>query len=282
VAALSDEIQALPLVTNNYEELLDAVDAVYIRTKPDEHYGQIKKALEYGKHVLCESPVTLNVAQYEELTSFAKLHNLILMEAIKTAYATAYERLLLLLKGGKIGNIVSVDATCTSLRKDKNVGDWRGIHEWGPTALLPLFQILGINYKNKNITAFIQGDLDAFVKADFVYADAVASLKVGDRVKSEGELIISGTKGYVYVPAPWWKTDYFEIRYEDQSQNKRYFYQLDGEGIRYELVAFSKSIETEKNLSNISEDATKEIAQVMEDFEKKIDVTLIVSSADNK
>ena len=42
-------------------------------------------------------------------------------------------------------------------------------------------------------------------------------------VKSEGELIISGTKGYIYVPAPWWKTDYFETRFEDQSENKRYF-----------------------------------------------------------
>ena len=28
--------------------------------------------------------------------------------------------------------------------------------------------------------------------------------------------MISGTKGYAYVPAPWWKTDYFELRYEIQ------------------------------------------------------------------
>ena len=68
-------------------------------------------------------------------------------------------------------------------------------------------------------------------------------MKVGKGVKSEGELIISGTKGYIYVPAPWWKTDYFEIRYENPVDNKRYFYQLDGEGIRYEIVSFLKSIE---------------------------------------
>ena len=51
----------------------------------------------------------------------------------------------------------------------------------------------------------------------------MASIKVGKGVKSEGELIISGTKGYIYVPAPWWKTDYFELRYEDQNKNKKYF-----------------------------------------------------------
>ena len=53
----------------------------------------------------------------------------------------------------------------------------------------------------------------------------------GDK-KAEGELIISGTKSYIYVPAPWWKTDYFEVRYENANENVRYFNQLDGEGIR--------------------------------------------------
>lgn len=63
-------------------------------------------------------------------------------------------------------------------------------------------------------------------------------MKVADGIKSEGELIISGSKGYVYVPAPWWKTDYFEIRQEHIEDNKRYFYQLEGEGIRYMIVCF--------------------------------------------
>ena len=94
-------------------------------------------------------------------------------------------------------------------------------------------------------------------------------------VKSEGELVISGTKGYIYVPAPWWKTDYFEIRYEDTSQNKRYFYQLDGEGIRYELVAFAKAIESGRNLSYVSEDISNSICQVIGDFYSKNNCSLI-------
>ena len=61
-------------------------------------------------------------------------------------------------------------------------------------------------------------------------------------VKSEGELVISGTKGYIYVPAPWWRTDYFEIRYEDQNQNKKYFYPYVGEGLRYEIKDFVSSV----------------------------------------
>ena len=94
-----------------------------------------------------------------------------------------------------------------------------------------------------------------------------ATIKVANSVKSEGELVISGSKGYAYVPAPWWKTDYFEIRYENLEDTKKYFYQLDGEGIRYMLVAFVKSIELGKNNAYINFNVSKAICKVMEDFE---------------
>jgi len=129
--------------------------------------------------------------------------------------------------------------------------------------------LLGTDYKDKNINSLLLDsaeNFDLFTKIDFTYQNAVSSVKVGKGVKSEGELIISGTKGYVYVPAPWWKTDYFEIRFENQNENKKYFYQLDGEGIRYELVAFIKSIELNKTGSYIDINISKEISSVMEDF----------------
>ena len=107
---------------------------------------------------------------------------------------------------------------------------------------------------------------DTFTRISFEYPDAVASIKVGNQVKSEGELIISGTKGYIFVPAPWWKTDYFEIRYENPAENKRYFYQLDGEGIRYELVAFARAMSTKHILYGIEPDVSCAISGVMEDF----------------
>ena len=94
-------------------------------------------------------------------------------------------------------------------------------------------------------------------------------------VKSEGELIVSGTKGYIYVPAPWWKTDYFEIRYEEASQNKRYFYQLDGEGIRYELVAFTRAIESGRNLSYVDSNVSNRICEVVGDFYAQKDCAMI-------
>ena len=143
---------------------------------------------------------------------------------------------------------------------------------WAPAALLPVFQIFGTEYKSaRYYTKFQDKDenIDAFTKIDFVYPSGVATVKVAKGAKAEGELIISGTKGYIYVPAPWWKTDYFEVRYENQEDNKRFFYQLDGEGIRYEIVAFAKAVESGNSLSNVSEKESQAIVGVIEDFNNK-------------
>ena len=257
------------MLTDSYGDLLNIVDAVYIISHPSKHYAQIKQALNQGKHVLCESPFSLNENECSELEKLAVDNELILMDSIKTAYSTAYNRLLLLIKGGNIGDVYSVDATCTSLREyDDN--SWNSITAWAPTALLPIFQILGTDYKNKTINSLVLEDkvnFDLFTKIDFQYDNAVASIKVANNVKSEGELIISGSEGYAYIPAPWWKTDYFELRYENQEDNRKYFYQLDGEGIRYELVAFAKSIELGKNNAYIDFEVSKAICKIMEDFE---------------
>lgn len=275
---IPDTLRDLPCITDDYTELLSQVDAVYLLSFPGKHFEQAKEALLAGKHVLCESPLALTKGECEVLHALAKEKSCILMEGIKTAYSTAYSRLLMLAKSKKIGDIVSIDTTCTSLRdaESQDPSRWNSICAWGPTAMLPIFQLLGNSYTSKSILTCFQDDekkFDLFTNIHFAYPSAVASIKVGKGVKSEGEMIISGTKGYIYVPAPWWKTDYFELRYENPEDNKRYFYQLDGEGIRYEIVSFSKSIEMGKNVGYLDSNISAAIASVMEDFEHGVDLT---------
>ncbi len=261
--------------TDDYDELLEQVDAVYIISKPEKHYEDIKKALSAGKHVLCESPVAYTRKQVSELFQYAKDKGLILMDAIKTAYSTAYARLILMVKSGKIGNVVSIDAVCTSLSDGIAIEEadlsqkWNSMCGWAPAAMLPVFQIFGTTYKEQLFYTKFQNkaeNMDAFTKIDFIYPSGIATIKVAKGAKAEGELVIAGTKSYIYVPAPWWKTDYFEVRYENPADNKRFFYQLDGEGIRYEIVAFAKAIESGKVMSYVSEDISEAIVGVIEDF----------------
>lgn len=267
--------------TDSYEDLLSRIDAVYIISKPEKHYDHTKRALLAGKHVLCESPIAYTEEQCAELYSIAKEKHLILMDAIKTAYSTAYERLILMAKGGRIGRIVSVDAVCTSLRDGLTIEGtdlsqkWNSMCGWAPAAMLPVFQIFGTQYSSKTFTTHFldkEQNIDAFTRIQFVYPSGMATVTVAKGAKSEGQLVISGTKGYIYVPAPWWKTDYFEVRFENQEENKRFFYQLDGEGIRYEIVAFAKAIESGNNYNMVSEEISKAITKVIGDFNNRVDL----------
>lgn len=262
-----------PTIESDDKEIFfDSVDAVYVVSHPQDHFNDCMEALKHGKHVLCESPIALTGEEAKRLFDFADSQGLVLTDGIKTAYSTAYSRMILLAKSGLIGDIVSVDSTCTSLRhidfsdRETVKREWSSITAWGPTALLPVFQLLGPEWSNLQIFSRVSDteyDYDDFSRISFTYETAVSSSKVGKGVKSEGELIISGTKGYIYVPAPWWKTDYFEIRYENPADNKRYFYQLDGEGIRHELVSFLRNIEG-SGINPISRKTSLAISRVME------------------
>lgn len=272
---VSEKMKDFPFVTAHYRELLENTDAIFVFSHPLRHYADVKYALEHGKHVLCEAPVAVNGRQAEELFHLAARKGCIFFDSVKTAYATAYKRALLLAAGGKIGEVVSIQTTCTSMREKQDAlknlpyKKWNSMCAWGPTALLPVFQLFGTDYNDLRIISRLseEDDLfDEFSKIDFYYKETVASVQIGKAVKAEGELVIAGTEGYIYIPAPWWKTDYFEIRYENPEDNKRYFYQLDGEGLRYEFVSFVRSIQDRKNYSAVSPEVSVATAKIMEDF----------------
>ena len=100
-------------------------------------------------------------------------------------------------------------------------------------------------------------------------------MEEGLRMKSKEYLVIFGAKGYIYVPASWWKPDYFEVRFEHSENNKRYFYQLDGEGIRYELVDFVKLINTGYSNNYISHETSAEIANILNMHHSKTNTLIL-------
>lgn len=266
------------LIVGDYDTLLENCEAVCIISNPKERYSDVRKALLRGHHVLCEAPLAISSREYNELTELASSRGLILMDGLKTAYATAYNRLLLLIQSGRIGKVVSVDAVCTSMNELLDLAvpvseKWESLSDWGPMALLPVFQILGTGYSGKEIISFRNQDnqWNAFTKIDFIYPEAVASIKVGKGVKSEGSLVISGTQGYIYVPAPWWKTDYFEMRFENPVDNKRYFYQLEGEGIRFMLLSFLRKVKGNARGEYLESNVSRQIVEIMDDYYQKND-----------
>ncbi len=233
----------------NIGELYDSVDAVYIATPHLSHYRYVKQAIEAGKHVLIETPMVLNGVQARELFGMAERKGVILMEANKTAHCPAFNHLMVMIKSGIIGEVVDVEASLSklwdddmSLREFDPQQAGGSLYELGSYPLLPIIKLLGVDYQNLNLYSRMEDGIDIYTKGVFRYPKAVCSFKVGLGVKTEGNLVVSGTKGYVYVPSPWWKTDCFEIRYEDQNENKKFFYKWDGAGLRYEIQEFISCI----------------------------------------
>lgn len=263
----------LAFCSDDIEKFFGSIDAVYIASPHATHYGYAKAALEHGKHVLCEKPMAFKKAEAEELFAIAKEKKKILLEAIKTAYCPGFNQLLGLARSGVIGNIRDVEASFTRLTRD----GWRektdteyggGFTEYGSHTLLPIIKLLGKDYEDVRFESILaENGIDLYTKAYFRYKNALALSKSGVGVKSEGQLIIAGTKGYILVPSPWWLTQYFEVRYEDPNKVDRYTVKFLGQGLRYEISDFVHLINgKEDRFYKFTKGESIAMAGVMEKF----------------
>ena len=265
----------------DFDAMLPSVDAVYVASPHLTHYEYCKRALDSGKHVLCEIPFVFEKTQAEELYRLAESKGLMLMVANKTAFCPAFNHLITLVKSKVIGDVVDVDASFSKLvSEDPRILDPKqaggSITELAPIPLMAIIKLLGRDCKDIHFYSKMKGDVDVFTRGTFEYENATASIKLGLGVKTEGNLVISGTKGYIYVPAPWWLTSYFEVRYEDRNKNKSYFYAFDGDGLRYEIKTFLSCI-VNKQVSTyqLRRRESIKMVEIYEQYRKGINVTTI-------
>lgn len=263
----------LRFFTDHLDSFFEKVDAVYIASPHNTHYDYIRESLLNGKHVLCEKPLVLKAEQAEELYQLAQDKELVLLEAIKTAYTPGFLQLLAIARSGRIGQIRDVEASFTKLVS----GDIReldpeesggSVTELASYPLLAIVKLLGTNFRNFRFDTFInENGIDMYTKINIFYENSISTAKVGLGVKSEGQLLISGTNGYIFVEAPWWKTQYFEVRHEDPEQNEKFFSKFTGEGLRYELSDFASMINgNSKKGFKLTPTESIAIAKIIENF----------------
>ena len=266
------EANDIPLAASSAQELLGACDAVYIASPHYTHYEYAKAALEAGRDVLCETPFVLRLSEAEELYAIAEKGHRTLMVAHKTAYCPAFRHLVTMLKSGVIGKVVDINASVTTLtdessQKLDHTRFGGSMNENACFPLLPIIKLLGKDIRDVNFYSIMKNGVDMYTKAVLRYDSATASFQVGLGAKTEGNMVISGTRGYIYVPAPWWKTDYFEQRFEDQNQNRKCFFPFMGEGLRYEIREFiSRVIHPGCREYLLTKDEILKMTQVQEDY----------------
>ena len=221
--------------TGNIVDLWENTDAVYIAVPNELHVPYAKASLSEDKHVLVASPLSMSKKYAFELYSAAMDKELILMESMPCAFNEAYQYAVNIAKSGRIGRIMDVESaftrlTPTNLREMTDADYGGSMTELGIPAMLPVFDLLGSSFNNVSFHSLYAGNgTDSYTKAYFDYGKAAATVKVGLQVKSSGQLIISGTKGYILLPSPWYHAGYLEIHTGEPSTIERISFSKDND-----------------------------------------------------
>ena len=264
-----------PAATSDLDLLLDRTEAVYIASPHETHFGYIRYALEHGKHVLCEKPMVLDRSRAEECFRLAGEKRLVLMEGLKTAWCPGYRKLIEIALSGIIGDVKCIESCFTKLEDsnkreltDRSYGG--SFTELGSYVMLPILDLFGSSYKSLRFSSIDNElGLDIFTKADLEYSGKIASADCGLGVKAEGRLMIAGTKGYISVLPPWWKTTDFEIHFEDPGKTQCFRESFEGDGLRYEISEFVRRIrENDFSIRCAEMDRSVIMAGLMEQFLK--------------
>ncbi len=256
-----------------FADFLKHVDAIYIASPHETHYDYAKEAIEHGRHVLCEKPLTFTVKEADELYALAEQEGVILMEGIKTAYCPGFIQMMNIARNGVIGEVRDIEAcfsriTPPDMREMRDEQYGGAFLEFGSYTLLPIFKLLGCQYESVEFDGiYAENGIDLYSKIHFRFKNALAMSKTGIGVKSEGQLVIAGTKGYILAESPWWLTRSFEVRFEDPNRIEKYSPKFLGDGLRYEIADFVSKINGNEKMSHcLTREESVAMAGVVERF----------------
>ena len=203
---------AIPRPHGSYEELLadGGVDAVYISLPNGLHHEWTMRALEAGKHVLCEKPYSRRAAEVEEAFDAADRAGLVLMEAFMYRHHPQTRRVAELVAEGAIGRLRFIrTAFSFALTDDTNV---RALPELDGGALMDVgcYCVSGARLLAGEPSAIFgvqvlgPTGVDVAFNGTFEHADdVIAQFDCSFRLPQRQRLEAYGEEGTLVVEAPW-------------------------------------------------------------------------------
>lgn len=122
--------------TDNPEDMIPYIDAVYISSPPSEHFKWIHFFLDSGKHVFCEKSLTTSKRDTEYLINFAKDRGLIIMENYAFQWHPQWQWIKEKIDSKELGNILTVRASFEFPLRPNPDEDFRYNVDLGGGALL--------------------------------------------------------------------------------------------------------------------------------------------------
>ena len=218
--------------STDFEKFLSTLNIVYIKTGQKKREEYIEKAIEKGKYVISDSPMTLEPATLKRLFAKAVEHKVVLVEKIMLVYLRAFNQLVWLTHGDLAGNVVSVK--CAISQDDFDGG--KTFNETVVHAICAIMKLLGKDCTEVTSNG-VKDENGKFIYDTIIlkYPGALATIEIGSTVDVENELVVIGSKGRVTIPNDWWNTGYFEAKVEGREFLKRYSFNFEGNGFRYLL-----------------------------------------------
>ncbi|RSM43181.1 gfo/Idh/MocA family oxidoreductase [Amycolatopsis balhimycina DSM 5908] len=200
-------------VLPSYEHVLDdpGIDAVYLPAPSALHGYWMRRALDAGKHVLCEKPFTANAGESAEIAELAEDTGLVVMEAFHSRHHPMWTRLTEIVGSGALGEIHEASARFCVTHLDAGAIQWQ--RELGGGALLDLgcypVHLLRFLFGEPRVTAARARDIDgvdASMKAELAFPGSVsghveASMWAEDA--RGAELRVTGSAGVLHVRMPY-------------------------------------------------------------------------------
>ena len=211
----------IPSAHSSYEALVadPDVDIIYVSTPHPFHAANAALALNAGKHVLVEKPITVNAAEARALAALAESKNLLLLEAMWTRFLPHMARIRELIAADALGEVRSLIADHTQDLPD-DPGHRINALALGGGALLDL-GIYPISFASalfgppETILAsatFKDTGVDAQVATIFRYAGGqIASLLSASDTKGPNTASILGTAGRIDIDEVWYSPTSFRL-----------------------------------------------------------------------
>lgn len=230
------------------------IDIIYIATPNMSHYTYIKKALNAGKNVFCEKPITVNAKQFDEVAKLAKEKHLILTEGFTLYHMPIYKKVKDLIKDGKLGQVKMIQINFGSL-KDYDPSNRFFSKRLAGGALLDIggyataFAMEFLDEYPESITTsvkFFETGVDeqsGIILKNSKGQMAVMSLSM--RAKQPKRGLVSGTKGYVEI-SQYPRATRADITYTESTHEEDHDYIEAGESykaLQYEVRDFEHYIE---------------------------------------
>ncbi|MDP5201056.1 Gfo/Idh/MocA family protein [Flavobacterium sp. DG2-3] len=266
---------------NSYDLLFEdpEVEIVYIATPHNSHAELSIKAMENGKHVLCEKPMALSYNDAERMVEASKKHNTFFMEAFWTRFIPSVQDVLHKINNGAIGNVNYIKADFAfhgSEIENKRLFD----KELGGGALFdigvyPLFlsyivlgnpkQILASAIKHKN-------NIDLQTSMILQYESAQSVLHASIVSDSDMKAVIAGTEGRIELNAPWFVADGYSL-FKNEEKEAVFTLPTLGKGYSHEIIECQNCILNNQIESEFwSHQNCLDLSGIMEEVKNQIEL----------